>query len=175
MRRDRTLIFFGGKEKKELRKPFGRFVTIGQVKKTRRKIISVGDETTLNLIGAGAKPYLAVCDFRIKRAGIKAGERKKIMRAFGGVLRTYKNAPGTLSLRLLKNAKNDIKNRGLIRIIGEEDITALAFMLWGGKNHLVLYGQPGLGMVAVKPESKKLKARIKKLLGGRFNRHRPSS
>lgn len=165
MRRDRALIFFGWKEKKELRKPFGKFVTIGQAKKTRRRIIAVGDETTLNLINAGITPYLAVCDFKIRRAKITRGERETIKCAFGGASRIYKNAPSTLSVRLLENANNDIKKGGLIRIIGEEDITALAFMLYGDKNHLVLYGQPGVGMVAVKPESKDLKTKIKKLLG----------
>jgi len=128
-------------------------------------MISVGDETTLNLINAGIKPYLAVCDFKIKRARISKADRNKIISAFGSVRRVYKNPAGTLSSLLLDNAAEEIKKGGLIRIIGEEDITALVFMLCAGRDYLVLYGQPDKGLVAVEPEKNKLKKRIKKLLG----------
>lgn len=164
MKRHCNLIVFEERQKKQLRRPFGKYATVGQIRRTKRKIISVGDETTLNLIAAGIRPHLAVCDFRIKRVRIGQDERNRIITFFGKARHMYKNAPGTLSLRLLNNAGRDIPKGGLIRIIGEEDISALAYMLYADERYLVLYGQPGKGMVAVKPESKKLKMRIKKLL-----------
>jgi len=157
-------IRFSDRQKKKLAKPFGSFCTLADVKKSNRKIIAVGDETTLNLIRNGLSPHLAVCDFKIKRKKIKQSERKEIICFFGKVRRIYKNPPSTLSSLLLKNAKSEIEKGGLIRIIGEEDITALAFMLYSDKNYIVLYGQPDSGLVMIKPEKKELKTKIKKLL-----------
>jgi len=170
-----VFIRFSDRQKKELAKPFGSFCTLADVKKSKRKIIAVGDETTLNLIRNGLSPHLAVCDFKIKRKKIKQGERKEMIGFFGKVRRVYKNPPGTLSSLLLRNAEDEIKKGGLIRIIGEEDITALAFMLFSDKKYLVLYGQPNCGLVMVKPEKKELKSRIKKLLGEASNLRHPSS
>lgn len=156
-------IKFDEEARKKLRKPFGKKTNVEKIK-TKRKIIAVGDETTLRLIAIGTLPHLAVCDFKIKRKNVGKDQIEKLKRAFGGIKKTYKNPPGTLSTAILKNAKKHIREGGLIRIIGEEDITALAFMLFGGKKHLVLYGQPNEGLVEVKPENKKLKIKIKRLL-----------
>ncbi|MEM3541293.1 MAG: DUF359 domain-containing protein [Candidatus Bilamarchaeaceae archaeon] len=156
-------IVFSGKNRAQLKKPFGKKTTVENIK-TKRKIVAIGDETTLRLIKINKKPYLAVCDFRIKRKKIKAGDKKKIMAAFGKIKAKYKNPPGTLSTFILKNAKKHLSTGGLVRIYGEEDITALAFMLKAGKNHIILYGQPNEGIIEVKPEKKSLKMKIKKLL-----------
>ena len=154
-------IVFSEKLRKTLRKPMGRVTSIDKIR-TDRKLIAVGDETTLNLIEKGTKPHLAICDFRIKRKKISRKMKHKITKSFKKA-GTCRNRHGTLSLYLLKNAKKYLKKGGLLEIEGEEDITALAFILNGNKNYLVLYGQPDRGVVSVKPEKAKEKA--KKILG----------
>jgi len=151
--------------RKKLRKPLGPVTTVKRIK-TDRRIIAVGDEITLNLIDANMIPHLAVCDFRIKRRKISRKMRNKITKSFKKA-GSCKNQQGTLSLYLLKNAKKYLKKGGLLKIEGEEDITALAFILNGNKNYLVLYGQPDKGVVSVKPEKAKEKA--KKILGAAFS------
>ncbi len=154
-------IVFSDLLRKKLRKPLGRVTKIDEIK-TKRKIIAVGDETTLNLLEAGMKPHLAVCDFRVKRRKISKKNRDRIKKSFKKAGKCM-NTPGTLSLYLLENAKKYLKKGGLLEIAGEEDITALAFILKANKNHLILYGQPDKGVVSVKPEEAKEKA--KRILG----------
>jgi uncharacterized protein (UPF0218 family) len=137
------------------------------MKRDGRKLIAVGDQTTLNLLNSGIKPHLAVCDFRIKRKQIASAKKRKIRAA----LRTsakYTNMPGTLSEKILRDAKKMLKKGGLVEIMGEEDLTALAFILNGNNQHSVLYGQPNVGLVVVKPENKKIKKRIKAILSIAF-------
>jgi len=154
-------ITFPEAVRKKLRKPMGTITTIDKIK-TKRKIIAVGDETTLNLIESERKPHLAICDFKIKRKKISRKQQDKIKKSFKKAGKC-KNRHGTLSLYLLNNAKRYMKKGGLLIIEGEEDITALAFILNGNKNQLILYGQPDKGVVSVRPEKAKEKAR--KILG----------
>lgn len=154
-------IIFPDFLRKKLRKPLGPVTNVGRIR-TDRRIIAVGDEITLNLIDAKRIPHLAVCDFKIKRKKINRKKQEKIRKSFKKAGRC-KNRSGTLSTYLLKNAKKYMKKGGLVIIEGEEDLTALAFILNGNKNYLVLYGQPDKGVVSVKPEKAKEKA--KKILG----------
>jgi hypothetical protein len=157
-----VFIRFSEALKKRLRKPLGKFATVKSLPKGR-KIIAVGDRTTLNLLKAGIIPQLAVCDSIIKRKKITAAEKKRIRSAFKKIIR-LRNPRGTLSEQLLKNAASYMKKGGLILIDGEEDLTALAFALAGTKKYLILYGQPNEGLIAVEPENKKIKQKIKKIL-----------
>jgi len=150
-------IVFPETLRKKLRKPMGRITSIDKIK-TDRKLVSVGDETTLNLIKKGTKPHLAVCDFRIKRKKISGKLQNRIIKSFKKAGKC-KNEHGTLSSYILNNAKTYLKKGGLLIIEGEEDITALAFILNANKKYLVLYGQPGKGVVSVKPEEAKKKAK----------------
>jgi uncharacterized protein (UPF0218 family) len=147
-----------------LKKPLGRLhPSPSFLRKTKRRIISVGDESTLVMLENGIKPHLAVFDFKIKRKKITKSKMRILLSSFGKIMR-YKNKKGTLSDYLLRNAGELMKKGGAILIDGEEDLTALAFILEGGKKDIVVYGQPDKGLVSVKPE--KAKRRVLKILTG---------
>jgi uncharacterized protein (UPF0218 family) len=77
--------------------------------------------------------------------------------------RRYRNPPGTISQRLLDDAGRLLSDGGAVLIDGEEDLTALAFMLAAREGDIVIYGQPGRGMVVVRPDES-VKKRIKRWL-----------
>jgi len=148
--------------KKQLRKPLGRVhKDLSFLKKSRKRIISIGDESTANILSLGIRPHLAVFDFKIMRKKVSKGMRELFLSSFGKIKR-YKNRKGTLSEKLLRDAPRLLRDGGGVLIDGEEDLTALAFMLKGGKKDLIVYGQPRKGIVAVEP--KKIKVKIKKIL-----------
>lgn len=149
--------------KTKLKKPLGRLhrgTDFLELIKNRR-ILSVGDQTTLVLLEKGIKPHLAVFDFRIMRKKIPESARKKLLSSFDNI-KKYKNKPGTVSGYLLKDAKKIIENGGAVLIDGEEDLATLAFILGAEKNDIILYGQPGQGIVEVRisPELKNIIRRM---------------
>jgi uncharacterized protein (UPF0218 family) len=151
--------------KESLRKPMGALHTdFRQVKKLSRtnRIISVGDVCTLGLLAAGIIPHLAVFDHMSMRRRLDQGMVRVLDHQFPRQ-RRYRNPPGTISERLLKDAPALIRKGGGILIDGEEDLTALAFIRSAGPGYVVVYGQPGAGIVIVKPEAR-IKRRIGKLL-----------
>ena len=151
------------KVKKALKKPLGRLYRSPSVlkKMKSRRIISVGDESTMVLLKNGIKPHLAVFDFKIERKKITREERSLLLSSFKKI-RNYKNRKGTVSDYLLRNARRFIKDGGAILINGEEDLTALAFILNAGEKDVIVYGQPKKGIVVVEPE--KVKEKIRKML-----------
>lgn len=153
------------KVKKALKKPLGRLYKSPSVlkKMKNRRIIAVGDESTIVLLKNGIKPHLAVFDFKIERKKITREKRSLLLSSFKKI-RNYKNRKGTVSGYLLRNAGRLIKDGGAILIDGEEDLTALAFILNAGENDVVVYGQPDKGMVLVLP-TKRTKNNIRKLMG----------
>lgn len=149
----------------ELKKPIGKvyndFKEIKKLGKTHR-IIVIGDICTLGMLGMGIKPHLAVFDHLYMRHRL-APTMLRILELHFKKPKRYKNAPGTLSEKILSNAPMLLKEGGAVLVDGEEDLTALAFILAAGKKDIIVYGQPNEGMVVVKPD-KKLKERIRKKL-----------
>lgn len=151
--------------RKKLKKPLGEVYTDLRIltrKIKGKRVITVGDITTLSLLAVGIKPHLAVFDFRFMRTNLAD--------VLTGALRTYypspthvKNRKGHLSESLLKDARGYMKKGGAIFVEGEEDLTALAFILASGKKDVVLYGQPETGIVLVKYDEE-LKNRIRRWL-----------
>ncbi|VVC04104.1 Uncharacterised protein [Candidatus Bilamarchaeum dharawalense] len=150
--------------KNELKKPLGRLVQIQEMKEISlsKKIISVGDVCTLNLISIGITPHLAVFDHIYMRKNLDP-ESVRILHTKFSKPKKYKNPPGTLSNRIINDAKKLIENGGAVLIDGEEDLTALAFILAANENYVVVYGQPNEGMILVEPE-KGIKKKIEKLI-----------
>lgn len=164
------MIVIPNSVKLELKKPLGRVsYSMEEVKKLSRKkkIVTVGDICTLALLAIGVKPHLAVFDYRYMR--------KKLNAMLIGVLEntykkrtTYGNKPGTLSIKLLCDAPQLLKKGGAVLINGDEDLTALAFILTAKKEHIVVYGQPKEGIVIVKPKNR-IKTKIEKMLAATFS------
>lgn len=151
--------------KEKLKKPLGNlqgdFNGIKKLSHTHR-IISVGDVCTLNLLANGIKPHLAVFDYRFMRQKLD-GRMIRLLHNEFKKPKKYKNAPGTLSEKILTDATELIANGGAVLIEGEEDLTALAFIRSSDQKDIVIYGQPHRGIVVVKPNNK-LKIKIEKWL-----------
>jgi len=152
--------------RQELKKPLGELLrdpaTLKEMAKGRR-IIAVGDVCVLNLLAAGISPHLAVFDFRSKRQPLDSAGRR-ILETHYPKPKTYTNPPGALSEELLRDAPSLIREGGAVLIDGEEDLTAMAFIMSAGPQDVVVYGQPDEGLVIVKPDEK-IRKKIEKWLG----------
>ncbi|MGV8085276.1 MAG: DUF359 domain-containing protein [Candidatus Bilamarchaeum sp.] len=158
----------------ELKKPLGKiFVNIEEMlKETKgKKIISIGDISTINLIKCGVTPHVAVFDFKSQRKELE-NDLKKILENVYPNPKQYKNEAGTISDQLIKDAPKLLKEGGGVLVIGEEDICALAFIMSTKNQYSIIYGQPKEGIVLVKA-SEQLKRKIKKwILSSRALSHK---
>jgi len=147
--------------REELKKPLGRlqagYGSVVRLARTHR-IISVGDVCTLGLLSAGVTPHLAVFDHLFMRHSIDNGMLERLEAKFPEPVR-YRNPPGTLSGQLLADAPMLLAKGGAVLIDGEEDLTALAFILCAGPGDIIIYGQPNEGLVVVRP-GKELKKKV---------------
>ncbi|MFN7991697.1 MAG: DUF359 domain-containing protein [Candidatus Micrarchaeia archaeon] len=138
----------------ELKKPLGALVTdLSMAKRLAgsHRIISIGDVCTIGLIELGMTPHLAVFDHLSMRRPLDPAGIAILRREFP-IQKRYRNPAGTLSKRLLADAKKLIAEGGAVRVIGEEDLTALAFIRNAGNGDIVIYGQPKKGIVIVRPD-----------------------
>lgn len=146
----------------ELKKPLGElqenFRKIKALSRNHR-IIAVGDVCTLGLLAAGIRPHLAVYDHQFMRQRLDSGMVNILAVHFRNP-KKYSNPAGSLSEKIVQDAPKLIESGGAVLIKGEEDLTALAFIMAGGQRDIVIYGQPHRGLVLVRPE-----ARIKKKIG----------
>jgi uncharacterized protein (UPF0218 family) len=159
------MVVFPPGIRRELKKPLGRLVKdfrrLKALGRTRR-IISVGDVCTLVLLGMGIKPHLAVFDHLFMRHELDRSRIGILERSFRKPAR-YKNPQGTLSERIIADSGRLVSKGGGVLIDGEEDLTALAFIMAAGPGDAVVYGQPGKGMVVVLPD-RKIKKKIERWL-----------
>jgi uncharacterized protein (UPF0218 family) len=106
---------------------------------------SVGDFVSYHVLEAGLNPNLVVVDNRIMREPIKSLE---LNREYVRVV----NKPGTISAEsqlVLKSLVETCKHTAVI-VDGEEDLLALPLMAYMPLNSIIVYGQPGEGMVVIK-------------------------
>ncbi|HCS79432.1 TPA: hypothetical protein DIV55_06895 [Patescibacteria group bacterium] len=114
-------------------------------------VIAVGDAVTQSLIRAGFIPQVSVIDFHIAR--------KKVFQILAdfkfptvAVTNTIENTAGTLSAKgftTLKELITGAKYPAVLEVQGEEDLLTLFAILAAPLESLVIYGQPGEGIVAV--------------------------
>ena len=109
-------------------------------------LISVGDITTQNLQKAGLIPHLGIIDNVVER---KPAAYDVV---YDNVTLNVKNPPGVITDELqetIKRAFQLVKSgfRVLILVDGEEDLAAIPSILMAPPGSLVLYGQPGEGLV----------------------------
>lgn len=158
-------------ERGAFKKPFGEiYSSPSEIKETLKKyknnhqlIISIGDATTSNLLKEGITPDIGIIDQQV--------ERKKLVTDHEfGYEHTQLNAanpPGTITQELweaitqafeLKKSGNNV----LITVNGEEDLAVLPSVITAPPGTVVLYGQPGEGVVLC--EVDKFKNRAKELM-----------
>lgn len=137
----------------ELKKPFGKLYSnfndaISSIKKAKF-LISVGDQTTKNLIDNDIIPDLGIIDGRIQRQDHNHNiiNSENILNA--------DNPAGTITDDLwetiefaIKSTLRDFENRFIV-VKGEEDLAVLPCLLIAPVDAVILYGQPNEGLVLV--------------------------
>jgi uncharacterized protein (UPF0218 family) len=151
----------------ELKEPLGKLykeIRAAKELNVDKRIISVGDICTINLLKNGIKPHLAVFDYRFMRNNLNPQDKKVLTNEYPNPV-VYLNPAGSLSDEIIEDAPTLLENGGAILIVGEEDLCALAFILEGDECDLIIYGQPDQGIVVVVPD-KEIKGRIRRMLSG---------
>lgn len=156
--------------RKELKKPIGILIR-GSFSETMRKlknmvreekppkIISVGDRVSKNLVENGVLPHLSIVDNRVMR--------RRILPITLTADETYyvRNPPGTITNEAFVEIQKSLKQNRRVKIVvdGEEDLLALAAVLYAPENSFVVYGQPREGIVVVRVTGEK-KAKVAEIL-----------
>ena len=160
-----TTLFLPRDLRPFLKKPFGKLLSGSEedlrvaLQKTKKMIIKdkprllvcVGDVVTKLLNEAQITIDLAIVDFRIKRQkAIK--NLKELGFAKNRADFTVANKPGKVSFKLahaIEQALRVPSKKQVIRVLGEEDLAVLPALVFAPEGTLILYGQPGEGIVAV--------------------------
>jgi uncharacterized protein (UPF0218 family) len=133
-------------------------------KNNHKLIISIGDATTINLHNEGIIPDLSIIDYQIGR---KKTTKDNKINFYDNVQLHAKNPPGTITQELwntISKAFGLIKSgfKVLIVVDGEEDLSVLPCVIIAPPGTVLLYGQPGEGVVLC--EVDKFKDKTKKLM-----------
>ena len=134
-----------------LREPMGKLISEAELSKySSEKIISVGDRVTLTLLEKGIGPQVAVVDYVVEHKPISENERE-ILNNFGAETHKVSNPQGWLTVDAWGSMEKALASGNAKLVIdGEEDLLALT-ALFLAKDEIVIYGQPGKGIVAVEP------------------------
>src|SRR4029453_8558056 len=139
--------------RKSLKQPLGELQTDFRgirALSQKHRIISIGDVCTLGLLAMGIKPHLAVFDHLFMRKELDPAMVRILELQFPEP-KGYKNPAGTLSEALLEDGGRLLEGGGAVLIDGEEDLTALAFVMAAAEDDVIIYGQPNEGLVVVRP------------------------
>ncbi len=148
-----------------LKKPLGKvFPSMGEALKYARslrpaRIVAVGDRVTATLLEEGVRPDVCVVDFKSLRSPLTGEERRRV-EELDLPERRVANPPATLSRELWEAF--DLPPPLKIVVEGEEDLATLAAVVKSPPGAVVLYGQPGEGVVVV--EVGKARREVEELL-----------
>lgn len=133
--------------------------------KSDTPIISVGDVTTRNLQERGLIPHLGVIDNQVER---KPAQHDIV---YDNVTLKAVNPAGSITQELWETVKQGFKltkagYRVLILVNGEEDLAVIPCVILAPPGSLVLYGQPGEGVVIcevdqIRDKAIKMKEKLK--------------
>jgi len=113
-------------------------------------LIAVGDVVASDLLAAGHTPAVAVVDGRTERAAVSDRIADRLATGDFSAELTAANPPGTITPGLAAAIRTALADDPtLLRVDGEEDLAALPAVLAAPAAAVVLYGQPGEGVVAV--------------------------
>ena len=153
------------KERRNLfKKPFGKiYSTLNDINRSLLEdhfTISIGDETTNNLLNADIIPEIGIIDNIIERKASKHNIE------YNAVTLNAVNPPGSITDELWTAIQKSFniagKSNVLIVVDGEEDLAVIPCVLMAPEGSLILYGQPGEGVVLV--ETDKVKETAKEML-----------
>ena len=135
--------------KKPLGKLYAEFEDAIPIIKEASFLISVGDQTTKNLVDNDLIPDLGIIDNRIQRKD----HNQDIIRTEN--ILDADNPAGTITENLWETIEQAIsltledKENRLIVVKGEEDLAVLPCLLIAPEDAVILYGQPNEGLVFV--------------------------
>ncbi|HUH78537.1 MAG TPA: GTP-dependent dephospho-CoA kinase family protein [Methanoregula sp.] len=138
------------------KEPFGElFHGIGELlpRITGKTVYSVGDVVTHNLQTRGITPAIAVIDGHSMRTPCR-----RLPSVQGECIRV-KNPAGTLTDELARALEHAVAHPpATIVVEGEEDLAVIPLVLAAPEGSIILYGQPGKGVVlrTVNAEAKKI-------------------
>lgn len=136
--------------REELRRPLGLVVSgreAFEAVRRAKRVVTVGDACTLDLVSRGRMPDIAVVDFKTKRETSEEYRRK--LQAIAAKVLSVINPAGTLTRDTWEAVSEAFKSNERVRIevLGEEDLAALAAIELAPEGTAVLYGQPDAGVV----------------------------
>ncbi|MEM1537509.1 MAG: GTP-dependent dephospho-CoA kinase family protein [Candidatus Nezhaarchaeales archaeon] len=122
---------------------------VKQIIKERRpvKLIAVGDSVTKSLIESGLKPDLAIIDMLTARKPVVVTPES----SWASQVVNVENPPGYIITEASLLIEEALKGEGSVLMIvkGEEDLLAIPAILSAPQSSIVIYGQPGEGIVVV--------------------------
>lgn len=151
---------FSEELKDRVRKPLGRLIPgtpsetskilLQELAAVSGKIIAVGDKVSNELANLGVRVDLYVVDDRIERQGVAPFTKQ------GATELSCINEPGTISEEAYLTVSKAILMNGpvVVRVRGEEDLLALVAIIEAPIGSVVIYGQPGVGVVVVNVDEK---------------------
>ena len=149
----------------ELRRPLGTLLR-GSKDEVRRRllelslgkyVISVGDIVSKTLIDIGVTPNFIIIDGKTLRQYIEVPRLNEYR------IVDVENPPSHITMKALNEIRKILEreeSKVLLRVHGEEDLLGLPAILYAPYNSIVVYGQPGEGVVVVQVSNNaKLKAK----------------
>lgn len=114
-----------------------------------RLVVTVGDRVTDTLQELGRSPDVQVTD------GVERRSRRDPPEAPYSRLVKVKNPAGTLTLAAIDGMRKAFAGRMPVRVQvdGEEDLMAMLAISMAPVSAVVFYGQPGIGLVAVRSDA----------------------
>ncbi len=121
----------------------------------KEKIITVGDRVSATLIDGGFEPDMVIVDFTVERDPASK-QTVETVRNYSIPEVRIENPPGVISSELWDTI-SDFRTPIKIIVEGEEDLAVLPATLSAPLGSVVVYGQPGRGLVIVKVSEEKKK------------------
>jgi len=145
-----------------LKAPLGRVVKDASQISGDAVLVAVGDSASDALLNAGLKPRMLVYDGRTARHEIGVS---KAIKGHKAEEHRVKNPPGHLEEDVFRLFRRLLAKRTLSKVFvdGEEDLTTLAAIKEASLGTVVVYGQPGEGMVVVTVDQE-IKDKVKDIL-----------
>ena len=151
-----------------LAEPLGRVFAANEVEgeefrglaKAAPMVITVGDRVTETLESVGRTPDIHVVD------GVERRGRRELPRAPFARLVKVRNPAGTITLAAIEGMRKAFGGEKPVRVLvdGEEDLIAMLAIAMAPVSAVVFYGQPRVGVVAVKSDAV-AKSRNRAILG----------
>jgi hypothetical protein len=140
------------KLRSELARPLGPVLSSSEAKeylKTAGTLVTCGDVVTSSLLEWGLMPFIAVVDGKTTRSV------EMSLSAFDPIAKRrqvkVKSPAGTLSAELQGAIRDLVREGGGLMVVeGEEDLAVLPLLIEMKLGTIVIYGQPGEGLVVVK-------------------------